>query len=90
MTEKAKAKIKQVANSLWVNGLPGHIFPPLLLGYAVLERVLGGFSVGHFYDLANSDHNIMTELFFISMGGTVGMKWVKGKVAVAPEGEGGL
>jgi hypothetical protein len=46
---------------------------------ALLGWVLAGFGVGEFMTLATSGNNYIVELLFVSLGGFVTNKWVKGR-----------
>lgn len=47
--------------------------------YALIERVLGGFGIGRFYELTtNPDGNWIVGFIGVVMGGYVSNKWVKG------------
>ena len=49
--------------------------------YALIERVLGGFGVGRFYDLTtNPNGNWIVSFIGVVMGGYVSNKWVKGRI----------
>lgn len=77
MREKAIKLAKRLARELWDKGLPGHIFGPLILVVAIVSHLLAGLGVGKFMELINAPGNYIVELYFISLGGTIGLKWVK-------------
>lgn len=52
-----------------------------MTSYALIERVLGGFGVGRFYDLTtNPNGNWIVSFIGVVMGGYVSNKWVKGRI----------
>lgn len=53
--------------------------------YALIERVLGGFNIGRFYELTtNPNGNWIVSFIGVVMGGYVSNKWVKGRVENPP------
>lgn len=62
-------------------GIPAFWWPSLVTTYALIERVLGGFGVGRFYDLTtNPNGNWIVSFIGVIMGGYVSNKWVKGRI----------
>ena len=52
-----------------------------MTSYALIERVLGGFGLGRFYDLTtNPNGNWIVSFIGVVMGGYVSNKWVKGRI----------
>lgn len=53
--------------------------------YALIERVLGGFNIGRFYELTtNPNGNWIVSFIGVVMGGYVSNKWVKSKAESKP------
>lgn len=62
-------------------GIPAFWWPSLVTTYALIERILGGFGVGRFYDLTtNPNGNWVVNFIGVVMAGYVSNKWVKARV----------
>lgn len=77
MKEKLFNLAKKVLKKLWAEGLPGHLFSPLILLVALACHVLAGMGVAKFFELINAPGNPLVELYFISLGGVTALKLVK-------------
>lgn len=69
----------------WDEGVPGWWWPAGFSILAIAERILGGLNVGRFFDLANSPHNWMPEILFVSLTGFVANKAQKGYLQAKKE-----
>lgn len=77
MRKKLLELAKRAGKKLWTEGLPGHLFSPLILLVALGCHVLAGLGVGRFFELVNAPGNQLVELYFISLGGVTALKLVK-------------
>lgn len=72
---------KRALKYLWENGAPGHIFSPMVLSAILTITFLAGFKVASFFELITHPGFPLVEVYLISLGGTVGLKFVKGRQA---------
>lgn len=75
--EKLIALLKKLARKVYKEGFPGWIFSFAVFLVALVGWTLAGFGVGEFMTLVTSKDNYIITLYFISLGGTLGNKWVK-------------
>lgn len=78
-TPHEEKQVSKKARTLWQEGIPGWCYPSGITLVALLGWVLAGFGVGEFMTLATSGNNYIVELLFVSLGGFVTNKWVKGR-----------
>lgn len=76
-----KKLFKKLLSDIWNNRIPSFIWPGMLTMWAIFERIAAGLGIGKYLELATSSNNILPELLFISLGGSVGLKWVKNAYA---------
>lgn len=81
MLQKVLKVLKKLAKEIWANNVPSFIWPGMITVYALFERAMAGFGVQKFVELTTHSNNIIPELLFISLGGSVGLKWVKNRAA---------
>lgn len=72
MSEKKKPR------DYFSEGIPAWWWPSLVTTYALIERVLGGFGVGKFYELTtNPNGNWIVGFLGVVSGTFVTNRWVK-------------
>ena len=70
--------MKEKRRDYFAEGIPAWWWPSLVTTYALIERVLGGFGVGRFYDLTtNPNGNWIVAFLGVVSGTFVTNKWVK-------------
>jgi len=70
--------VKEKRRDYFAEGIPAWWWPSLVTTYALIERVLGGFGVGRFYDLTtNPNGNWIVAFLGVVSGTFVTNKWVK-------------
>lgn len=77
MKKKLIEYLKKIVRELYKNGLPGHIFSPLILAAILTVTFLAGFKVASFFELITHPQFPLVEVYFVSLGGAIGLKWVK-------------
>ena len=70
--------MREKRRDYFAEGIPAWWWPSLVTTYALIERVLGGFGVGRFYDLTtNPNGNWIVAFLGVVSGTFVTNKWVK-------------